>query len=884
MIAKGENRMLDEIVPSRRIKILLLEDIPADAELELRELLKAGILFESRVVVDRESFQKTLGEFQPHVILSDYSFPSGFNGLIALSIAREAAPDTPFIFVSGTIGEERAIESLKMGATDYILKSRPDRLPQAVIRAIHDAEEKVSLRMAEEALRMSEERFSLFMRHLPGVAFIKDVEGRYLYVNSYWMEIFQHELGDVIGQNDFDLWPSDIAVEFRKNDQEVLSTGKSLQLIEVTRQNGHTRYWLATKFPVLGKDETIEMVAGVSVDITERQEQELRIARLTRIHEVLSGINAAIVRIRIRDDLFREVCRIAVEHGKFSSVWISLDDPESGKKVPVAWKTLQCEDPNHGLIFQEMADDPSTVHKSSRDFQVVIVNDIAIEFKGSIREALLARGCRSMGFFPIRIREGETGVLAFHSGEEGAFNDSEVNLLTELSSDLSFALESMEKEERLNYLAYFDVRTALPNSTLFLDRLSQFLEVAKDSGESFAVLMIGLERFQVLTDTMGRRNGDLLLKEFALRLTGVAEIPSSVAHVKEDCFALILNDIGSEAEVVHFLEDQLFKVLEDPFLISGQEIRILFRVGVALYPGDGHDADTLVKNSGAALLKAQGAGDSFLFYTQEMNARVALKLNLEAKLHRALKNGEFVLHYQPKVDLKSRRLHGLEALIRWQDPDIGLVAPVQFIPILEETGLILDVGRWVIDQAVLDGIRWGQRGFLVPRLAVNVSAIQLRQKDFVETVEKALAVASRTSGHFLLEIEITESLIMENIPGTIPKLKQLEERGVSISIDDFGTGYSSLSYIAQLPVNELKIDQSFIVNMGESKESLSIVSAVISLAHSLKLRVVAEGVETGEQSGMLMELGCDAVQGFLVSPPLAANEIERFLAPGATFL
>ncbi|MHB1605560.1 MAG: sensor domain-containing protein [Leptospirales bacterium] len=878
--------MVDDIVPSRMIKILLIEDVPTDAELELRELLKAGIIFESRVVSDRDSFKKSLGEFQPDIILSDYSFPSGFNGLIALSISREMVPDTPFIFVSGTIGEERAIESLKMGATDYILKSRPDRLPQAVIRAIHDAEERVRLRMAEEALRMSEERFSLFMKHLPGVSYIKDVQGTYLYVNSYWLKTFHHSLNDVIGQKISDVWPQDISSVSIKNDREVLSTGKSIQVVEVSRSNGQTRYWLSTKFPIQGKDDTVEMIAGVSVDITERREQELRISRLTRIHEVLSGINAAIVRIRERDDLFREVCRIAVEYGEFPAAWIALDDAESARMVPVAWRTgeIQDEDSGQDLIFQGMAETLSTVHRSSRDFQVVIVNDIDIEFKGTHREPLLSRGWLSMGFFPIRVREGETGVLVFHSEEKGAFTDSEVKLLTELSNDLSFALESIEKEERLNYLAYFDVRTGLPNRTLFLDRLNQFIEAAKDSGESLAAVKIALERFQMLTDTMGRQTGDLLLKEFAARLAGIAGNPVSVAYVGEGCFALVLNDIGSESDVVHFLRDQLFQSLEEPFRVNQEEIRILVRVGVALFPGDGLDSDELMKNAGAALLKAQNTGESILFYTEQMNSRVAETIKLETNLHRALKNGEFVLHYQPKLDLMTGMLSGLEALIRWQNPDTGLVPPAQFIPVLEETGLILDVGRWVIDQAIRDGIEWNKRGFFVPRVAVNVSSIQLRQKDFVETVVKSLSAASPHFEQFRLEIEITESLIMENIPGTSLKLRQLEEMGVYVSIDDFGTGYSSLNYLAKLPVNELKIDQSFIVNMEESQESLLIVSAIISLAHSLKLSVVAEGVETQGQTRVLRGLSCNAIQGFLVSPPLAAREIERFLIPGATFL
>ncbi len=874
--------MSDPIIPKKRLKILLLEDVPTDAELELRELARAGILFESRVVSDREAFQEGLSDFHPDIILSDYSFPSGFNGLVALSIAREVTPDTPFIFVSGTIGEERAIESLKMGATDYILKNRPDRLPQAVLRAIEEVEEKIALRTAEEALRKSEERFSLFMKHLPGVSYIRDPDGTYLYINSYWAESFGLEISDVIGAKGTDIWPLDIAEAMRKNDLKVLDTRKSLQTVEITRMHGQTRYWLSTKFPILGKNDTIDMVAGMSVDITERQQQEFRIKRLNRIHEVLSGINSAIVRIRDRDALFQEVCRIAVNQGGFPSAWIALLDKDSERGIPAVWKTRNKEESQPDPVFHRLAEDVTLGGKSLRDRQVVIVNDIFNEMAGGGRESLLERGDRSIAFFPIRIRDGETGALAFHMDEVGAFNGSEVKLLMELSDDLSFALESIEKEERLNYLAYFDVLTGLPNRTLFLDRLNQFLEASKESFQSMAILTIALERFQALTDTMGRRTGDLLLKEFSSRLIGIAEMPSSVAHIKDDSFAMILNGIESEAEVFHFLEDRLYKALEEPFLIFDQEIRILVRVGVALFPGDGHDAETLMKNAGTALLRAQGTGESILFYTQEMNARVAEKLKLETKIHKAIKNREFILYYQPKVDLRTGLLKGLEALIRWQDPDNGLVPPFQFIPILEETGLILDVGGWVIDQAISHGLRWIHQGLLVPRVAVNVSAVQLRQRNFSETVEKVLDDSGSNS--FPLEIEITESLIMEDITGTIPKLQRLKEKGVSISIDDFGTGYSSLNYLAKLPANELKIDQSFIVNVEESRDSRSIVSAIISLAHSLGLSVVAEGVETDGQIKLLRNLGCDAVQGYLISRPVPSGEVDRFLIPGASFL
>jgi len=303
---------------------------------------------------------------------------------------------------------------------------------------------------------------------------------------------------------------------------------------------------------------------------------------------------------------------------------------------------------------------------------------------------------------------------------------------------------------------------------------------------------------------------------------------------------------------------------------------VVAKAGIAVYPGDGGDADTLYRNAEAALEKAKRSGDRYLFYAPEFNARVAEKLTLENKLRRAVEHGELVLHYQPKVELKKRRISGLEALMRWNDPDTGvLVPPVKFIPILEETGLILEAGRWALGQAIADSARWKANRQKVPRIAVNVSPIQLRQKDFVATVESALRGAKDIGG--ILELEITESLIMQDIDANIRKLRAVRDMGVEIAVDDFGTGYSSLSYISRLPINTLKIDRAFIMNMTSNPDDLSIVSTIISLGHSLELKIVAEGVETEEQANLLRLLKCDEFQGYLFSRPVPMEQIEILL-------
>jgi EAL domain-containing protein (putative c-di-GMP-specific phosphodiesterase class I) len=299
---------------------------------------------------------------------------------------------------------------------------------------------------------------------------------------------------------------------------------------------------------------------------------------------------------------------------------------------------------------------------------------------------------------------------------------------------------------------------------------------------------------------------------------------------------------------------------------------------VAVFPDDGADADSLFRNAEAALKKAKASGERYLFYTQKMTEAVAGKLTLENQLRQALDQGEFVLHYQPKVNLASGKVTSAEALIRWNDPRTGLVPPGRFIPVLEETGLIYEVGRWALRQAIEDYLRWRSAGLAAVRIAVNVSPLQLRNRGFIAEIEQAIGIDAHAAAG--LELEITESLIMEDIKHNIASLQAIRAMGVTIAIDDFGTGFSSLSYLAKLPVDTLKIDRSFVIDMTAAPEGLALVQTIISLAHSLKLKVVAEGVETEEQSRLLRLLSCDEMQGFLFSKPVPGEIFEtKFLAP-----
>jgi diguanylate cyclase (GGDEF)-like protein len=432
--------------------------------------------------------------------------------------------------------------------------------------------------------------------------------------------------------------------------------------------------------------------------------------------------------------------------------------------------------------------------------------------------------------------------------------------------------------ERAEYLAYYDVLTGLANRALFHERLEQSVVNANEQGRKLALVLLDIERFKTINDTLGRQAGDALLKDLAVRLLGHAAEVGRLARIDADHFAVMVPEVQTEEEVARLIEQRVGEVFDPPFRIGNSELRVSAKYGIAMFPGDGADADTLFRNAEAALKKAKASGNRYLFYTQTMNERVAEKLTLENQLRRALDKEEFVLHYQPKVNLQSGKLTSAEALIRWNDPRTGLVPPGRFIPILEETGLIYAVGRWALRKAIEDYLRWHTAGLVPVRIAVNVSPLQLRDRGFIAEIERAIAIDAQAAAG--LELEFTESMIMEDVKHSIATLQAIRAMGVTIAIDAFGTGLSSLGYLAKLPVDTLKIDRSFVNDMTVAPEGLALVSTFINLAHSLKLKVVAEGVETEEQSRLLRLLSCDEMQGLLFSKPVPTEIFEtRFLAP-----
>jgi len=988
---------------SAQIKVLLVEDVAEDAELLLRDIGRSRLDIVTHRVETGPDYIAALESFAPDLILSDYTLP-GFDGTDALRLARQRRPDTPFIFFSGTIGEERAIEALKQGAVDYVMKENRARLVPAIERALKEVADREARRwaqreleeselrfrsamhysfigmglvapdgrwlavnpalsrilgysereliatdfqsithpddlessethlrrilakeidsyqlekryisrdrgivwamlsvspvwrasgephyliaqiqnitdriLAEQALRVSEERFRSIAEATQEWIWEIDAQGIYTFCSPAVKAIIGYAQDELIGKNCLDLVsPSThqaIAEQLRRAIAE--KRGWRDLVLQLRHADGGVRLLDSNALPLVDAEGAVIGYRGVARDITQRTLQQDRIARLSRIQAVLSGINSTIVRIRDRRELFRESCRIAVQQGGFRMAWIGVAEPGTTKATPLVWEGFnQGYLEEVGVALRGLTADPGSVGNALRSRKIVVMNDIETDPQAVFKREALARGFRSLVTIPLTVGDAAVGVLVLYAGEAGFFDHEELKLLKDLAGDISFALDYIDKEEQLTYVSYYDTLTGLANRQLFFDRLAQALQVAKTERRELSVMIIDLQRFKRINDTLGRTGGDQLLKALALRLRRTISESATPARIGGDRFAVLVPNLPGPT-VARWIDDWIVDSLAEPLVIDDIELRMTVKIGIALYPADAETAETLFVNAEAALKRAKDAADPYLFYSSEMNARVAQRLHLENRLRKAVAQKQFVLHYQPKVDIATRRIRGLEALIRWHDPEHGLVSPLDFVPLLEESGLIVEVGLWVIERAVADIRLWRSAQSEVPRVAVNVSEIQLQQPNFVATVLSALGPAHELAG---IDLEITETMVAQNTGANVQKLMQLRKAGLKVFMDDFGTGYSGLSQVAHMPLDALKIDRAFIARMTESAEHLAIVSTIINLAKALKIFVVAEGVETEEQAAQLQALGCDEAQGYLFSRPLPTNEIAELLA------
>jgi len=766
-------------------------------------------------------------------------------------------------------------------------------LSLTVLASLFDARLGAHTALMLKQLRASEGKYRALLDTMTDAVILVDEGNIIHFANPAVAQVFGYPPEEVIGKGVGMLYPKPWRQAYLDTFKRYVDTGTKTFNWNAVEMFGLTRDGRSVPLEAAFSEVVLDgkrLYASFMRDISERMEREARIRRLSRIRAVLSGINGLIVRARSREELFEGACRIAVEDGGFRLAVISVVDKDCVRPVAVCGVDDGYVAQNlHMSLNAAIPEGRGPTATALREGRACTCNDIATNpDMAPWREAALKRGYRSSASLPLLENAQLVGCVNLYAAEPGAFDEEEMSLLSELAGDISHSLDFIARDEQLDYLAYYDSLTRLANRKLFVQRLEQFLDVARQNRSVVALAKLDPSRFAAINDTAGHAAGDAVLKLMADRIVAFTGSPNHVARVDGASFAVVFTELKYASELTQERLEPLWSSLGRPIPVAGQELRIAGRAGIALFPDDAEDADGLLRNAEAALMMAKSTNQDVVFYTREMGAAISEKLSLVSKLRQALERQEFVLHYQPKVALNTGAICGAEALIRWNSPELGLVPPGRFVPLLEETGMILQVGHWALQQAAADYRLWGAQGLQAPRIAVNLSPIQLRRPDFVEALRAAICDAKgEVPG---IDLEITESVLMTDIEQHIEKLRAVRELGVAIAIDDFGTGYSSLAYLNRLPISAVKIDRSFIVQMADSADTMNIVSTIISLAHSMKLKVVAEGVDLQEQLKFLWLLRCDEMQGFLFSKGLPVDEFaqllreDRRLASGSTTL
>jgi diguanylate cyclase (GGDEF)-like protein len=647
--------------------------------------------------------------------------------------------------------------------------------------------------------------------------------------------------------------------------------------------------------------ELANTIGDLRLEIAEREVAQESVRRLNRLHCMHSETNRAVVLAKDRETLFHDFCRIAVESGCFKLARVGLVDKEGGELKIAAAKgaTGYLDD-----IKITSSDGPVCIGPtgiSIRDGTYYICNDfLGASITRPWHESGRAHGIAASASIALRQEERVIGALTLYADHKDYFDQRQVELLCQMGADISFALDNMVREDRrlgaeralleestrrltereqnarqIEILAHYDPITNLPNRFSLMARLSQALELAKRFVCHLAVIFIDLDRFKNINDSLGHHIGDLLLLQVARRLVGSVRSADIVARFGGDEFVVVLPLVRSGLDVMHAVS-KIQQALSRNYSVEGHDLNVTPSIGISVFPHDGETVEELMKNVNLAMFHAKSEGrDNHQFFQREMNLAAQARLLLEIDLRGAIEREEFLLHYQPQIQVTDGRVVGVEALVRWQHPIRGLVSPDMFIPIAEETGLILPIGELVLKTACRQLAAWLSEGFAPLRMAVNLSARQFKHSNLPRLLTEIITETG-IAPH-LLELEITESVAMDNPETAILHLRRFKEMGVELAVDDFGTGYSSLSYLKLFPVNRLKIDRSFVKDIETESDDAAIAAAIIALAHSLGKEVVAEGAETEAQLTFLRHQQCDIVQGYFFSRPLPAAEIAEYL-------
>ncbi|RVJ47559.1 EAL domain-containing protein [Sinorhizobium medicae] len=712
------------------------------------------------------------------------------------------------------------------------------------------------------------------INHVPDYIYAKDTEGRFLIANEVTVaDNGLESLQDLVGKTDFDLHPHEFAQAVAGTERRVLETGEPIFGIEeraiVTK--GRDRWLMTSKVPLRSKSGKIIGIVGISRDITDRKSAERLLEGQARLLEMIA-------KGKPLTEFFNELVLLieALLPGIKGSILLLSEDgrhllhgaaPSLDRAYSAAVHALEIG-PNAG----------SCGTAAWRGEQVIVSDVYADPLWADYALLLKSSGLRSCWSTPILSRERKVlGTFALYAHEVATPCEQEQELIAMAAHLAGIAIERKRAEDRISFLAHHDALTGLPNRVLFEEQVDGMLEEIRERDQCAVLAFLDLDNFKLINDSLGHAAGDELLKAVAGRMRASVRKADFVVRVGGDEFIILLNGLPKERDIVLSRLEDIRSAIAMPLQLQGRSLQVSCSMGVACFPNQGRTAGELLANADMAMYRAKELGrDNIQVFTKEMAARAHERLQWQEELREALAGEEFLLHFQPQMNLGTGRIFAAEALLRWNHPVRGIISPSVFIPLAEETGLIVPIGDWALRAACRQLKAWQDAGLPPLIISVNVSARQFRERNWASRVAEILKETGLEARY--LELELTESLIMQDVPGAIATMHALEAIGVHLAIDDFGTGYSSLSALKRFPVRRLKIDRSFVTDIPLDADDMAITSAIISLAQKLGLRVIAEGVESEAQVEFLQKAGCDEIQGYFFSRPLSAEAFESLLS------
>ncbi|NHT78411.1 EAL domain-containing protein [Rhizobiaceae bacterium CRRU44] len=728
-------------------------------------------------------------------------------------------------------------------------------------------------RLASEAARLYGPRTDIAERHywletmvnhIPDYIYAKDLQGRFLIANEATVrDNGFSEMHQIVGLTDFDLHDEEVAARITEGERQVIASGEPIIGMEerAAVEKGCERWLMTSKVPLRDKLGRTIGTVGVSRDITDRKRAEQLMIGQTRVLEMIAKDTPL-------PDLFHELILMIEAHvpGVQGAVYMLTEDGQRLLKGVAPGL-----DPTYAAALEGFPIGPNNGSCGTAAFrgESVFVGDILNDpLWAPYVDFVRPFGYRACWAAPLLSFHGKVlGTFALYSKTVGLPADPVRDLIAMAARLAGIAIERREAAERIHFMAHHDALTGLPNRIMLDGHMEKAMTDAREKGEWVALAFLDLDNFKLVNDSLGHNAGDELLRNVAQRMSLCVRKGDMIIRVGGDEFIILLTGLQADREVVLARFEGIRSAIARPMTLAGQTLQVTCSMGVVCYPEQGESTGELLANADAAMYRAKALGRNNLklFSSEMADAAHAKLLRVEA-LRKALEQNEFVLHYQPQLNLASGRIFAAEALLRWNHPQQGLISPCEFVPLAEETGLIVEIGEWVLDAACRQNRAWQDAGLPSLIVSVNVSARQFAEKAWVSRVARTLTETGLDPQ--FLELELTESLIMQDVPQAIATMHELEALGVRLAIDDFGTGYSSLSALKRFPVRRLKIDRSFVKDIPDDEDDMAITAAIISLAQKLKLDVIAEGVETQEQLDFLRDAGCNEIQGYWVSRPL----------------